>query len=52
MHKEDNSISYRIYFVAFAIFLLAMLIVFKLTKIQWVHGEYYNKLVKKYNVKN
>ena len=52
MHKEDNSISYRIYFVAFAIFLFAMLVVFKLTQIQWVHGEYYKKLAKKYDVKS
>jgi hypothetical protein len=36
MHKEDNSISYRIYFVAFAILLFAILVVFKLTQIQ--HG--------------
>lgn len=51
MTKEDNSISYRIYFVAFAIFLFAMLIVFKLTNIQWGHGEYYRKLAKKHDVK-
>ena len=52
MTKEDNSISYRIYFVAFAIFLFAMLILFKLTQIQWVHGEYYRKLAKKHDVKS
>jgi cell division protein FtsI (penicillin-binding protein 3) len=52
MHKEDNSISYRIYFVAFAIFLFAMLILFKLTQIQWVQGEYYRKLAKKHDVKS
>ena len=51
MAKEDNSISYRIYFVAFAIFLFAILIVFKLTNIQWGHGEYYRKLAKKHDVK-
>ena len=52
MTKVDNSISYRIYFVAFAIFLFAMLIVFKLTNIQWEHGEYYRKLAKKQGVKS
>ena len=52
MTKEDNSISYRIYFVAFAIFLLAVLIAYKLTNIQWVHGEYYRKLAKKHDVKS
>lgn len=52
MNEEDNSISYRIYFVAFAILLLAVLIAYKLTNIQWVHGEYYKKLAKKYDVKS
>lgn len=52
MTKVDNSISYRIYFVAVAIFLFAMLIVFKLTNIQWEHGEYYRKLAKKQGVKS
>ena len=52
MTKTDNTINYRIYFVAFSIFLFAMLIVFKLTNIQWTHGEYYRKLAKKQDIKS
>jgi cell division protein FtsI (penicillin-binding protein 3) len=32
-------------------FILALLIGYKLTNIQWVHGEYYRKLAKKHDVK-
>ncbi len=52
MAVEDKHISYRIYLVAFAIFLLALAITFKLTKIQWVQGDYYRKLAKERTVKN
>ncbi|KAB1157950.1 penicillin-binding protein [Flavobacterium luteum] len=51
MLLNDKNISYRIYFVAFAMFLFAMVIVFKLTNIQWVHGEHYRKLAKQNSLK-
>ncbi|MGL2966593.1 penicillin-binding protein [Flavobacterium sp. XGLA_31] len=52
MAVEDKHISYRIYLVAFAIFLMAIAITFKLSKIQWVEGNYYRKLAKERTVKN
>lgn len=52
MAVEDKNISYRIYLVAFAIFLVAIAIVVKLTNIQWVEGDYYRKLAKERTVKN
>jgi cell division protein FtsI (penicillin-binding protein 3) len=51
MTKEHNSISHRIYFVAIIMFLFAMLIVYKLTNIQWAHGEHYRALAKKQDIK-
>jgi cell division protein FtsI (penicillin-binding protein 3) len=51
MSKEDNSISYRIYFIAFLLIVFGLLILFKLTQIQWVQGEHYRKLAKKHDVK-
>ena len=52
MALEDKHISYRIYLVAFAIFIMAITIAVKLTNIQWVEGEYYRKLAKERTVKN
>ncbi|MDD5151055.1 MAG: penicillin-binding protein [Flavobacterium sp.] len=52
MAVEDKNISYRIYLVAFAIFLMAIAIVIKLTNIQWVEGDYYRKLAKERTVRN
>ncbi len=52
MAVEDKHISYRIYLVAFAIFLIAIAIVVKLTNIQWVEGDYYRKLAKERTVRN
>lgn len=52
MAVEDKHISYRIYLVAFTIFLMAVAITFKLTKIQWSEGDYYRKLAKERTVKN
>ncbi len=52
MEVEDKHISYRIYLVAFSIFIMAVLIVFYLTKIQWVKGDYYRKLAKERTVRN
>ena len=46
MAVEDKQMSYRIYLVAFGIFLMAMAVVFKLSRIQWVEGEHYRKLAK------
>ncbi|MDI9257811.1 MULTISPECIES: penicillin-binding protein [Flavobacterium] len=52
MAVEDKHISYRIYVVAFCLFLMALAITFKLSKIQWVEGDYYRKLAKERTVKN
>lgn len=52
MAVEDKHISYRIYLVAFAIFLMAIGIAVKLTNIQWVEGDYYRKLAKERTVRN
>ena len=43
MAVEDKHISYRIYLVAFSIFIMAVLVTFKLTKIQWSQGDYLRK---------
>lgn len=52
MAVEDKNISYRIYIVAFAIFVMAIFVAIKLTNIQWVEGEYYRKLAKERTVRN
>ncbi|UPT71640.1 MAG: transpeptidase family protein [Flavobacterium sp. JAD_PAG50586_2] len=52
MAIEDKHISYRIYLVAFSIFLMTMAVTFKLTKIQWSEGDYYRKLAKERTVRN
>jgi len=52
MAIEDKNNSYRIYLVAFLIFMMAMAIAMKLTNIQWVKGDYYRKLAKDRTVKN
>ena len=52
MAVEDKYISYRMYMVAFAMFLMAIAITFKLTNIQWVEGDYYRKLAKERTVRN
>ncbi len=51
MAVEDKQISYRIYLVAFVIFLIAIAITIKLTNIQWVEGDYYRKLAKERTVR-
>jgi cell division protein FtsI (penicillin-binding protein 3) len=51
MAVEDKNISYRIYLMAFIIFLMALAITIKLTNIQWVEGNYYRKLAKDRTVK-
>ncbi|MBD0724058.1 penicillin-binding protein [Flavobacterium sp. L1I52] len=52
MAVEDKYISYRIYLVACAIFLMALAVAVKLTNIQWVEGDYYRELAKERTVKN
>ena len=52
MAVEDKHISYRIYLVAFSIFIMAVLVTFKLTKIQWSQGDYLRKLAKERTVRN
>nr|WP_314864509.1 penicillin-binding protein [uncultured Flavobacterium sp.] len=52
MALDDKNISYRIYLVAFAMFVMACAIVIKLTNIQWVEGAHYRKLAKERTVQN
>ena len=52
MAVEDKQMSYRIYLVAFGIFLMAMAVVFKLSRIQWVEGAHYRKLAAEQTVKD
>ena len=52
MAVEDKQTSYRIYLVAFVIFMMAIAVAVKLTNIQWVEGDYYRKLAKERTVKN
>ncbi|HEX8268913.1 MAG TPA: penicillin-binding protein [Flavobacterium sp.] len=52
MAVEDKHISYRIYLIAFAIFVMAAAIAVKLTNIQWVEGDYYRQLAKERTVRN
>ncbi|MHA3788234.1 penicillin-binding protein [Flavobacterium hauense] len=49
---NDKKMSYRMYLVAFAIFVMAILISIKLVNIQWVEGDYYRKLAKDRTVKD
>jgi cell division protein FtsI (penicillin-binding protein 3) len=51
MSENDKNINFRIYLVALIIFLFAILIVVKLTNIQWVQGGHYRKLAKQNTIK-
>jgi cell division protein FtsI (penicillin-binding protein 3) len=52
MAVDNKHISYRLYLVAFVVFLIAVAIVVKLSNIQLVEGNYYRKLAKERTVKN
>ncbi|MGV7107072.1 penicillin-binding protein [Flavobacterium sp. U410] len=52
MAVKPKNTNYRMYGVAFTIFVIAILVLVKLNNIQWVEGEYYRKLAKERTVKN
>lgn len=52
MAIEDKHSSYRIYLVAFVLFVMAIAVVVKLTNIQWAEGARYKKLAKERTVRN
>ncbi len=52
MAVEDKHITYRIYLVAFMMFLVAIAILVKLTNIEFTEGDYYRKLAKERTVRN
>jgi cell division protein FtsI (penicillin-binding protein 3) len=52
MGIEDKNSTYRIYILACVILIFACAIVFKLTNIQWVQGDYYKKLARERTVKS
>jgi len=49
---HDKKITYRIFFVAFTLLLVASGVLFNLTKIQWVEGEYYQNLAQENTIKS
>ena len=49
--ENNSTINYRIYIVAFLIFLMAIGIIVKLTNIQWVHGNHYKRLATQNTIK-
>ena len=51
MAVDNKNSPYKIYLVVFAIFVMAVAIIVKLTNIQWVEGDYYRKLAKERTVK-
>jgi cell division protein FtsI (penicillin-binding protein 3) len=52
MAIEEKNNSLRMYLVAGFMFVIAILVVIKLTNIQWVDGPYYRQLAKELTVKN
>ncbi|MFP9118774.1 penicillin-binding protein [Flavobacterium sp. RNTU_13] len=52
MGIEDKSISFRVYLVAFALLVMAILVSVKLANIQWVQGDHYRELARQRTVKN
>jgi cell division protein FtsI (penicillin-binding protein 3) len=52
MAIEGKNSSMRMYLVAGVMFMIAVLVVIKLTNIQWVDGPYYRQLAKDLTVKN
>lgn len=52
MAINQKNTNYRMYFVAFTMFVMAILVLVKLNNIQWVEGEYYRKLASERTVKN
>ena len=52
MAVEEKNNSLRMYLVAGIMFVIAVLVVIKLTNIQWVDGPYYRQLAKDLTVKN
>ncbi|BCY27372.1 penicillin-binding protein [Flavobacterium okayamense] len=52
MAVNQKNTNYRMYFVAFTMFVMAILVLVKLNNIQWVEGEYYRKIASERTVKN
>jgi len=49
---QNKKMIYRMFFVAFTMLLTAFGILFKLTKIQWVEGNYYQNLAEENTIKS
>jgi len=49
---QDKKITYRIFIVVFMMLLVCSGILFKLTKIQWIEGEYYQNLAEENTIKS
>ena len=52
MSEKETNILNKLYFISGCIFIFALLVVFKLSKIQFVQGEAYRSLAEKRSIKN
>ncbi|MDA0326091.1 MAG: penicillin-binding protein [Bacteroidetes bacterium] len=52
MSEKETNILNKLYFISGCIFIFALLVVFKLTKIQFVQGESYRALAEKRSIKD
>ena len=52
MSEKETNILNKLYFISGCMFLFALLVVFKLTNIQFVHGESYRALAEKRTIKD
>ena len=52
MSEKETNILNKLYFISGCMFLFALLVVFKLTNIQFIHGESYRALAEKRTIKD
>lgn len=52
MSEKETNILNKLYFISGCMFIFALLVVFKLSKIQFVQGEVYRSLAEKRSIKN
>jgi len=52
MSEKETNILNKLYFISGCMFIFALLVVFKLTKIQFIQGEAYKLLAEKRSIKN
>ena len=52
MSEKETNILNKLYFISGCMFIFALLVIFKLSKIQFVQGEAYRSLAEKRSIKN